>query len=111
MHYPVMSSTYSISDLSSEFEVTPRTLRFYEERTTPTHRIGQTRRYSSADRARLVLILRGKTLGLSLQESAELIGMYNPASNNREQIKRLIEKIQARREQLLSTKAGAGTDD
>ena len=105
MHYPVMSSTYSISDLSSEFEVTPRTLRFYEEKglLQPT-RIGQTRRYSSADRARLVLILRGKTLGLSLQESADLIGMYNPASNNREQIKRLIEKIQARREQLLAQK-------
>ena len=116
-----MTSAYSISDLSSEFGVTPRTLRFYEEKglLQPT-RIGQTRRYSAADRARLVLVLRGKmlglslqesaeliggkTLGLSLQESAELIGMYNPASNNREQIKRLIEKIQARREQLLAQK-------
>ena len=100
-----MTSAYSISDLSSEFGVTPRTLRFYEEKglLQPT-RIGQTRRYSAADRARLVLVLRGKTLGLSLQENAELIGMYNPASNNREQIKRLIEKIQARREQLLAQK-------
>ena len=51
-----------------------------------------------------MLVLRGKTLGLSLQESAELIGMYNPATNNREQIKRLIEKIQARRAQLLAQK-------
>ena len=51
-----------------------------------------------------MLILRGKTLGLSLQESAELIGMYDPASNNRKQIKRLIEKIQARREQLVAQK-------
>ena len=100
-----MTPTYSISDLSSEFGVTPRTLRFYEEKglLQPT-RIGRTRRYSPADRARLVLVLRGKTLGLSLQESAELICMYNPASNNREQIKRLIEKIQARRAQLLAQK-------
>ena len=105
MHYLGMTSAYSISDLSSEFGVTPRTLRFYEEKglLQPT-RVGQARRYSAADRARLVLVLRGKTLGLSLQESAELIGMYNPATNNREQIKRLIEKIQARRAQLLAQK-------
>ena len=105
MHYLAMPAAYSISDLSSEFGVTPRTLRFYEEKglLQPT-RIGQSRRYSSADRARLVLILRGKTLGLSLRESAELIGMYDPASNNRKQIKRLIEKIQARREQLVAQK-------
>ena len=50
------------------------------------------------------MILRGKVLGLSLDESAELIGMYDPSSNNKEQILRLIEKIQARREQLLTQK-------
>ena len=100
-----MPAAYSISDLSNEFGVTPRTLRFYEEKgLLQPARIGQSRRYSSADRARLVLILRGKTLGLSLRESAELIGMYDPASNNREQIKRLIEKIQARRKQLVAQK-------
>ena len=88
-----MPAAYSISDLSNEFGVTPRTLRFYEEKgLLQPARIGQSRRYSPADRARLILILRGKTLGLSLRESAELIGMYDPASNNRKQIKRLIEK-------------------
>ena len=100
-----MSSNYSISDLSSEFGVTPRTLRFYEEKgLLQPSRNGQSRRYSQADRARLTLILRGKMLGLSLDESAELIGMYDPSSNNEEQILRLIEKIQARREQLLTQK-------
>lgn len=100
-----MSASYSISDLSSKFGVTPRALRFYEEKglLQPT-RNGQSRRYSQADRARLTLILRGKALGLSLDESAELIGMYDPGSNNEEQIHRLIEKIQARREQLLAQK-------
>ena len=105
MHDRAMPTAYSISDLSNEFGVTPRTLRFYEEKgLLQPARIGQSRRYSPADRARLILILRGKTLGLSLRESAELIGMYDPASNNRKQIKRLIEKIQARREQLVAQK-------
>ena len=100
-----MPTHYSISDLSLEFGLTPRTLRFYEEKglLQPT-RAGQSRRYSTADRARLILILRGKTLGLSLEESAELIRMYQPGTNNKKQITLLIEKIQARREQLLTQK-------
>lgn len=100
-----MPTHYSISDLSLEFGLTPRTLRFYEEKglLRPT-RAGQSRRYSNADRARLILILRGKTLGLSLEESAELIRMYQPGTNNKKQITLLIEKIQARREQLLTQK-------
>ena len=100
-----MNPTYSISDLASEFDVTPRTLRFYEEKglLEPT-RSGQNRRYSGADRTRLILVLRGKTLGLSLQESAELIGMYDPSSNNKAQLSRLIEKIQARKTQLVAQK-------
>ena len=100
-----MNRTYSISDLASEFDVTPRTLRFYEEKglLEPT-RSGQNRRYSGADRTRLILVLRGKTLGLSLQESAELIGMYDPSSNNKAQLSRLIEKIQARKTQQVAQK-------
>lgn len=100
-----MSRTYSISDLASEFEVTPRTLRYYEEKglLEPT-RSGQIRRYSGADRTRLILVLRGKTLGLSLQESAELIDMYDPSSNNNAQLSRLIEKIQTRKAQLVAQK-------
>jgi DNA-binding transcriptional MerR regulator len=100
-----MSRTYSISDLASEFKVTPRTLRYYEEKglLQPT-RSGQIRRYSGADRTRLILVLRGKTLGLSLKESAELIGMYDPSSNNNAQLSRLIEKIQTRKAQLVAQK-------
>jgi len=100
-----MNRSYSISDLATEFDVTPRTLRFYEEKglLEPT-RSGQNRRYSGADRTRLILVLRGKTLGLSLQESAELIGMYDPSSNNKAQLSRLIEKIQARKTRLVAQK-------
>ena len=96
-----MSNQYSIRELSQEFDVTTRTLRFYEEKglLSPT-RSGQNRTYSAADRARLILILRGKTLGLSLEQSTDLIAMYDPASNNKRQLETLIEKIQSRRHQL-----------
>lgn len=96
-----MSILYSIRELSREFDVTTRTLRFYEEKglLSPT-RSGQNRTYSTADRARLILILRGKTLGLSLEQSADLIAMYDPASNNKKQLETLIDKIQTRRHQL-----------
>lgn len=96
-----MSSQYSIRELSQEFDVTTRTLRFYEEKglLSPT-RSGQNRSYSAADRARLILILRGKTLGLSLEQSTDLIAMYDPASNNKRQLETVIQKIQSRRHQL-----------
>ncbi len=96
-----MSQQYSIRELSQEFEVTLRTLRFYEEKgLLQPIREGQSRIYSAADRARLVLILRGKTLGLSLDQSADLISMYDPASHNKRQLETLIEQIQKRRDQL-----------
>ncbi|MFP6807315.1 MAG: MerR family DNA-binding transcriptional regulator [Pseudomonadales bacterium] len=96
-----MNSKYSISEMSQEFDVTTRTLRFYEEKgLLAPARAGQNRVYSSADRARLKLILRGKTLGLSLEQSADLISMYDPGSNNKKQLEALIEKIQSRRHQL-----------
>ena len=100
-----MSSQYSIRELSQEFDVTTRTLRFYEEKglLSPA-RSGQNRAYSAADRARLILILRGKTLGLSLTQSADLIAMYDPASNNKKQLETLIEKIQSRKHQLQTQK-------
>ena len=96
-----MSNQYSIRELSQEFDVTTRTLRFYEEKglLSPA-RSGQNRTYSATDRARLILILRGKTLGLSLEQSTDLIAMYDPASNNKRQLETLIEKIQSRRHQL-----------
>ena len=90
--------TYSISDLASEFGVTTRTIRFYEEKgLLKPRRDGLRRIYSAADRTRLRLILRGKRLGLSLDEGAEIIGMYGTPGNNRRQLEVLIEKIQEKR--------------
>jgi DNA-binding transcriptional MerR regulator len=93
--------TYSIRDLAGEFEVTTRTIRFYEEKGLLKPRREGTRRvYSAADRTRLRLILRGKRLGLSLDESADIIGMYGTPGNNRRQLEKLIDKIQEKRGDL-----------
>ena len=73
-----MSKTYSISELASEFDVTTRSIRFYEDQELlhPTRR-GQTRIYSSKDRVRLKLTLRGKRLGFSLAEIRELFELWD----------------------------------
>ncbi len=92
---------YTISELAAEFDVTTRAIRFYEEKGLLTpRRSGQTRLYSAADRITLKLILRGKRLGLTLEESGDLIRMYEPGSSNRAQLERLIDRIQKRREDL-----------
>jgi len=92
---------YTISELAAEFDVTTRAIRFYEEKGLLTpRRAGQTRYYSPRDRVSLKLILRGKRLGLTLDESGDLIRMYEPGSSNRAQLLRLIERIQSRRATL-----------
>ncbi|MEM8661336.1 MAG: MerR family DNA-binding transcriptional regulator [Pseudomonadota bacterium] len=99
------AQTYSISDLAKEFEVTTRTIRFYEEKglVSPL-REGQKRLYSNADRVRIKLILRGKRIGMTLQESVEFIDMYDPEHNNDDQLRALVDNIKARRERLLQQK-------
>jgi DNA-binding transcriptional MerR regulator len=93
--------TYGIGDLASEFDVTTRAIRFYEEKgLLAPQREGTRRIYSPADRTRLRLILRGKRLGLSLDESAEIIGMYGTPANNRRQLEVLIGRIQDKRAEL-----------
>ncbi len=93
--------TYGIGELAREFDVTTRTIRFYEEAgLLDPAREGQNRVYTDADRVKLKLILRGKRLGFSLAESRELIEMYDPYSGNDKQLKALLAKIQERREAL-----------
>lgn len=93
--------SYSISELAREFDITPRSIRFYEDKglLAPARR-GQTRVYSGEDRVRLMLILRGKRLGFSLDESRQIIDMYDPAHGNREQLQTLLAHIAQKREQL-----------
>ncbi|RMF13744.1 MAG: MerR family DNA-binding transcriptional regulator [Gammaproteobacteria bacterium] len=95
------SKTYTIRDLAREFDITTRTIRFYEsEGLLAPRREGQTRIYSEKDRVNLKLVLRGKRLGLTLAESRELIEMYDPEHGNVAQLQRLLEKISERRVML-----------
>ena len=64
-------------------------------------RQGQLRIYDAGDRTRLKLILRGKRLGLDLQESREIIAMYSPGTNNQQQLKALLAKIEEKKIQLV----------
>jgi DNA-binding transcriptional MerR regulator len=94
---PAESETFSIGELADEFDVTPRTIRFYEEKgLISPKRNGQDRVYSRRDRVRLHLILRGKRLGFSLSDVAEMINSYNPAYGQVEQLRLTLEKSRER---------------
>lgn len=93
--------TYSISQLAQEFDVTTRTIRFYEDQgLLEPQRDGQRRIYTRRDRVRLMLILRGKRIGLSLLEIRELFDLYDAASNDEPQLREFI-RILSRKEQQL----------
>jgi DNA-binding transcriptional MerR regulator len=80
-----MNRTFTIRQLTKEFSVTARTLRFYEdEGLIAPERRGQTRIYSVKDRARIILILRGRRLGFSLAEIREYLEMYDQNVNVRQ---------------------------
>ena len=95
---PGKEITYSISELAHEFDVTPRTIRYYEDEglLTPT-REGQTRIYSHRDKIRLKLTLRGKRLGFSLAEIRELFDMYDTDKSSKTQLHSMIQLIEAKR--------------
>ncbi|QEQ96459.1 MerR family transcriptional regulator [Neptunomonas concharum] len=92
-------ATYSISELASEFDVTTRSIRFYEDQgLLAPRRRGQTRIYSRQDRVRLKLILRGKRLGFSLAETKELFDLWDETlSGSEKQLKLLLNKITERK--------------
>jgi len=101
----VPGKTHTISELAKEFGVTTRTIRFYEEKgLVSPRREGQKRLFSNADRVRIKLILRGKRIGMSLQECVEFIDMYDPEHNNTEQLHSLIDNVKSRRKALLQQK-------
>jgi DNA-binding transcriptional MerR regulator len=70
--------SYTIGDLAKEFDVTLRTLRFYEDKNLLNpRREGMTRIYSRRDRARLKLVLMGKKVGFSLTEIKDMLDLYD----------------------------------
>lgn len=98
--------TWTISELSQEFNVTPRTLRFYEDHhILDPLREGQKRIYTHRDRTRLKLALRGKRLGFPLSEIRHLIDMYDGPGSTTTQLKTYIDALQTHKTQLLQQKA------
>tara|TARA_Y100000588_G_scaffold45492_1_gene43005 strand:- start:582 stop:998 length:417 start_codon:yes stop_codon:yes gene_type:complete len=94
-------ASYSISELSREFEVTTRTIRFYEDKgLLRPERVGRQRVYSPGDRVRLKLILRGKRLGFSISEIGDIIQMYDSTPGESGQLTYFIDRIQQRRHAL-----------
>ena len=96
-----MGETYSIGDLAREFDVTTRTIRFYEDKglITPA-RQGQRRVYSGRDRVRLKLIMRGKRLGFSLEEVREMVDLYDEDKTEVAQLLLFVNKIEERQVNL-----------
>lgn len=93
--------TFSIGQLAKDFDVTPRSIRFYEEQglLAPT-RVGQSRVYSKKDRVRLKLILRGKRLGFSLGETKTLFNLYDSNMNSKIQLQAMLEMTAQKRSVL-----------
>ena len=92
---------FTIGELASEYDITTRTIRYYEDMglLSPARR-GQQRVYTQSDRVKLKLVLRGKRLGLSLAESRQIIEMYDPTGGNKTQLKKLLEIIDTRKQSL-----------
>lgn len=92
---------YSIGELSKEFDITTRSIRFYEDQNllTPTRK-GQTRIYNQRDRVRLKLILRGKRLGFSLAETGRLFELYDADKSSAKQLTSMMELIAQKKNDL-----------
>jgi len=101
MSEKLTSIKYSISDLSKEFDITTRSIRFYEDQglLSPARK-GQTRIYNQRDKVRLKLILRGKRLGFSLAETGRLFELYDVDKTSATQLSSIITLIQNKKDDL-----------
>jgi len=95
------AKSFTITELAAEFDVTPRAIRFYEDvgLLEPT-RAGRNRVYSQRERTRLKLTLRGKRLGLSLQEIKQLVDMYDSPSDTKPQLEAFLSVLRSHRQQI-----------
>lgn len=93
-----MSATYTISELAKEFDVTTRTIRYYEDQgLLSPQREGVNRVFNNRDRVRLKLALRGKRLGFSLSEIRELFELYDVSRDEKKQLEEFLAKLERRR--------------
>lgn len=92
---------YSVSQLAKDLGITPRTVRFYEDKgLISPQRAGNTRVYTHRDKVRMVLILRGKRMGFSLREIKEFLDLYVVDHTQVEQMQHLLKKVRQRIVQL-----------
>jgi len=95
------AKSFTITELATEFDVTPRAIRFYEDvGLLEPQRVGRNRVYSQRERTRLKLTLRGKRLGLSLQEIKQLVHMYDSPSDTAPQLEAFLAVLRAHRKQI-----------
>ncbi len=93
---PASKERFTISELAKEFRITPRTIRFYEDKgLLSPERVAGVRTYSRRDRARLVIILRAKRVGFSLEDIAEYLDLYDTDPTQVTQHRHLLTKIEA----------------
>jgi DNA-binding transcriptional MerR regulator len=95
------AKSFTITELAAEFDVTPRAIRFYEDvGLLEPQRAGRNRVYSQRERTRLKLTLRGKRLGLSLQEIKQLVDMYDSPSDTAPQLEAFLLVLRNHRKQI-----------
>jgi DNA-binding transcriptional MerR regulator len=88
---------FSIADLAREFGISTRAIRFYETKGLLTpERVGSTRVFRRRDRARLILILRGKRLGFSLRDISDYLSLYDADRTQHAQVRLLVEMVDQR---------------
>jgi len=96
---------FSIAELADEFGISTRTIRFYETKGLITpDRVGTTRVFRRRDRTRLLLILRGKRLGFSLNEISDYLELYDADKTQAVQTQHLLERVNSRLEMLRAQK-------
>ena len=92
---PENRDLFAIADLAKEFGISTRALRFYEAKgLISPERVGATRIFRRRDRARLILILRGKRLGFSLRDISDYLSLYDADRN--QQVHLLADMVQER---------------
>jgi DNA-binding transcriptional MerR regulator len=97
---------FSIAELAEEFNISTRTIRFYEAKGLITpDRVGTTRVFRRRDRTRLLLILRGKRLGFSLKEISDYLELYDADKSQATQTQHLLDRVNKRLEMLKEQKA------
>jgi DNA-binding transcriptional MerR regulator len=95
--YDVDEKLYSVSQLAQELGITPRTIRFYEDKgLISPQRVGNNRVYTHRDRGRMIVILRGKRMGFSIKEIKEFLDLYVVDHSQVEQIQHLLKKVRSR---------------